>query len=632
MTNPAKDNAQEAQENTAENVQNATNTPIKPNIAQLLERLAIVKMRIVAVRAAVDNGNGLETELQEIIAQLQILKAQPTAETTLQEVVLAMTTAEECAAAIYQIRNLENMDYNDIEAAQEEIEANPTILEVIPEDARRSLLDDAGIKKLRDVLHSFTETAATTWLQADIAEMVKRTVETATETGRTLQQNFGQLFKALQEKATHAEKVITEFIKSKQFEELSIMFADLAYWLDPNSPGTSLDVFWLADFCENIDDYMPFIVAEVEQERKRRGVDRISFTEFIRDTDPETGESIKSLFEICIERAQEAKETADTAPRHKDMLTVHSIVPKSHTMPNNALINIMQSKPAINAGEFDLVVSNATKKRKEITAYTMITYTGDEETGVTITEFNLTEYERQVSDAIISLWLEATKEKLPPTFTTDAIFRAMPGGGDKPNPGQKSAITRTIERLRRIHITVDATEEMRKRGVIQPGETMRFDDFYLSATRAEYKTKNGGQTVHAYHIHAEPVILSYSKLTNQLLTVPAKCLAVEKVKKGIASGEIVKMTADRQAMTGYLLRRIAVMKRDRKNKKPCQSDIILFETLFDAVGLTGQSRDKALDNRKFCYQVLDYEAATGYIKGYEEQTQGRKVTGVKILF
>ena len=338
------------------------------------------------------------------------------------------------------------------------------------------------------------------------------------------------------------------------------------------------------------------------------------------------GKTPKVLFAFI---EQEHPETAETIAA--ELAFVQGIKPKSHTMPNNALMNALQQKPAINAGPFDLIVSGEKGKRKEITAYTMIEFDPGE-TNITITDAKLSEYERQVSDALVSLWIEADKEKLPPVFTPDMIYRAMPGGSDKASRGQKSAITKTIEKFRRLHITVDATEEMRKRGIIADNATCKLDNFYLSATHAEYKVKNGGQTVNAYKIDTEPIILTYCNMTRQLLTIPAKYIAIEKVKKGKASGELLPMTADRQAMTGYILRRIAVMKRDRKNKVQTQSNIIRFDTLFADAGIAEQTRDKAMDNRKFCFQVLDYQVAVGNIKGYVQQTTGRSISGVEILF
>ena len=341
--------------------------------------------------------------------------------------------------------------------------------------------------------------------------------------------------------------------------------------------------------------------------------------------DPETPEILFAF----IERENPTPETAESIAAKLPL--VQGIRPTAHTMPNNALMNTLQQKPAINAGAFDMVVANGRGRRKEITAYTMIEFDPGE-TSIKITDAKLTEYERQVSDAVVSLWIEAVKEKLPPIFTPDMIFRAMPGGSDKASPQQKGAITKTIEKFRRLHITVDATEEMRKRGVIGSNATFKLDNFYLSATHAEYKVKNGGQTVNAYKIDTEPIILTYCTMTKQLLTVPAKHLAIEKVKKGRASGELVTMTADRQAMTGYMLRRIAVMKHDRKNKVQTQSNVILFDTLFTETGTKTDNRKQTMINRNFCFDVLDYWKVSGFIKGYSKQEKGRSITGIVIEF
>lgn len=341
--------------------------------------------------------------------------------------------------------------------------------------------------------------------------------------------------------------------------------------------------------------------------------------------DPE-GAAILFAF---IERENPTPETAESIAAKLPL--VQGIRPTAHTMPNNALMNTLQQKPAINAGAFDMVVANAKGRRKEITAYTMIEFDPGE-TSIKITDAHLSEYERQVSDAVISLWMEAVKEKLTPIFTPDMIFRAMPGGSDTASPQQKGAITKTIEKFRRLHITVDATEEMRKRGVIGSNATFKLDNFYLSATHAEYKVKNGGQTVNAYKIDTEPILLTYCTMTKQLLTVPAKYLAIEKVKKGRISGELVTMTADRQAMTGYMLRRIAVMKHDRKNKVQTQSNVILFDTLFTETGTKTDNRKRTMINRNFCFDVLDYWKVSGFIKGYSKQEKGRSITGIVIEF
>ena len=83
-------------------------------------------------------------------------------------------------------------------------------------------------------------------------------------------------------------------------------------------------------------------------------------------------------------------------------------------------------------------------------------------------------------------------------------------------------------------------------------------------------------------------------------------------------------------MTGYMLRRIAVMKRDKKNKVQIQSNIILFDTLFREAGTATADRKQTWLNRNFCFEVLDYWKATGFIRDYHQQTKGRSITGIEI--
>lgn len=337
----------------------------------------------------------------------------------------------------------------------------------------------------------------------------------------------------------------------------------------------------------------------------------------IKSKQQELAEQVGALIEQHRDEIVKAPETI--------IPLLQAITPNYHVMPNNKLMNVMQEPSFINGGAFDLVVSNASGRRKEITSYTMIEYNGDDDTN--ITPVNLTEYERQVSDAIVSLWEQARADNVPPIFTADMIYRAMPGGGDRATPQQRGSITKAIDHFRQLHIYVDATEELQKRGKIQPGETFVIDDYYLSATRAEYKTKNGRKKVTAYKINNEPIMLNYAKQTGQILSVPAKYIEIKD-----NTGVTIMMSADRQAITGYLLRQIAWIKYDRNHKRSNpRSDVISFETLFIDVGIDTTSRTITNRHRDFIFEVLDYEKTVGNISGYTKQIKGRTITGVKII-
>lgn len=448
--------------------------------------------------------------------------------------------------------------------------------------------------------------------------------------------------------AKNAVEGITAFINSDIYKAVKESMQLLTAFVEEHRE----EIEAAADAAEELKPLIPFLQIELEEMKNDPQFADCTLSDLLTGGFDADGNEIESPWRQAIERAKERKAAFDAAEAWEDgagtlenIITaiplLEGIKPQHHTMPNNALMNALESgvkhtdgtPPGyiINAGAFDLPVAKANKKRKEITAYTMVSYDPGE-TGITITDAKLTEYERQVSDAIISLYVEAKQQDLPTVFTTDMIYRAMPGNGGKASAQQKGAITKTIEKLRRLHITVDATEEMQKRGKIKRNEQFTIDNFYLSATRAEYKTKNGGQIVAAYKIEAEPIIYTYSRMTKQILTVPAQYIEIMQVnKKGKATNIPVAMTADRQAMTGYLLRQIAKIKYDHKNKvaNP-RSNIILFETLFNETGTNSSSRTTLNRNRDFIFSVLDYETAAGYISGYEQQTKGRSITGVKI--
>lgn len=339
-------------------------------------------------------------------------------------------------------------------------------------------------------------------------------------------------------------------------------------------------------------------------------------------TDP-TPETLHAFIEQENPDPNAAKLIMDKLP------LIQGIKPKSHVMPNNALMNALQVKNIINAGEGELPVANARGKRKEITVYTMVSYDPGE-SGITLKNANLTEYERQVSDAIVSLWLEAEKRETPPIFTPQTIFNAMPGGNSDPSPQQRGAITRTLDKFARLRITVDATIEARQRGLIGKNAKYEINEPYLTFRLHTVRVRNGA-SVQAYQVLSKPVILSYSQMTNQILTVPAKYLTVEKVKKGLPSGELIPMNADRQAVTGYLLRRIARMKHAQHSKTHTENSVILFASLFKETGTETDNRKQTMIYRNFCFDVLEYWKSTGFIKDYRKQEKGRSITGVEII-
>lgn len=327
-----------------------------------------------------------------------------------------------------------------------------------------------------------------------------------------------------------------------------------------------------------------------------------------------------------------AQEIADTAAQiEADLPLLQSIIPDKHTMPNNALMNKMQKAPAINAGEFDLIVSGEKGKRREITTLVKLCY-DETQTGIALTGANMTEYERQVSDALISLWLYGDASHI---MTADMIYRTMTGQSSssvKASQGQKAAITKFMNKWGSVRVTVDCSEEMRKRGITDKnGKAIKqflFDEYYLNTRRVQVKT--GSETVTAWQLISKPVILQYCEMTKQLLTVPAKMLDIKEVTTGGHSTTVsVQNNADRIAVKGNLLRKIKTMQGKKHNKQEW-SNIISFDTVLEEIGLQDADKKKRQQIRDYAFNCLDYWKAEHFIAGYKQRTKGRAITGVEI--
>ena len=327
---------------------------------------------------------------------------------------------------------------------------------------------------------------------------------------------------------------------------------------------------------------------------------------------------------------------------------------KTYIIPNNTLINDMEQRPRINYGPYDLPVFG------DITTYVAISYEPDPESGITAKgPEKLSPYLRMLSNAVVSLFV-AGKEKGQdkPIISDEMIYRTMPGAGEKLSRGQKAALTKAIDKLRSMYMVIDATNELRNKKKIGPNETYRIDSNYLMVTRAEYKLQNGRIT-HAYRIEAEPPIYTYALAVKQLCSIPTKYLDIRQVENGLITDKPVRMTQEKQVITDILLRRIALMKYDARNKKPKQSNDaqpkatqnkkrtrrrdlrneiqrqshnILFSTLFETAGLTDLTAHQKKVYRDFVFEVLKFETAAGYIKGYKEQKENNwEIKGVEII-
>lgn len=603
--------------------------------------------------------NITEDQAQELIEAAATISGKPAAEMTLDEAVQIMKdhglkmpnlAAMNVAAVLWANVNPDQL--KQILAAANPKETEEAILSVIEEITQEAQEDtETIIEKWEEAIvqaggyETVQEELKETFLAAispEVPDTIKHSAATEEfiEAAKTIATELKiqpvtqvSIFQDTMATIAHVAKEtldeITKLTKSKEYNTIKEKEPALALFLEQ----TRLRAESLKDAGEELHTLLPFLQMEL-------------------DKNDMPGTTLKDV--ITDGYDDDLKPTEKYQQIIDQVRTIQSIIPQWYKMPNNPLINDLRERAKINAGPYDLIVANKKGRRQEITAYTVANINPDIiGTGKPV---KLPGIDIEILNAISSLWIEAKSRQIPCIITPDMVHRAMPGGGEKASPQQRKLIKDTIEKLRRLFTQIDVTDEMRARKIIGENETMILDDAFLSAIHGQYKVKNGGQTTDAYLIKSEPIALTYSLLNNQILSMPARYIAVEKVKKGKATGELLSMTPARQVMTGYMLRRIAVMKNDDKEARRKkrnddrrraqdktleardldsfreQSLTILFDSIFEAAGISDQSRDRAMDNRNFCFQVLDYQVAVGNIKGYEKITEGRSIKGVKISF
>lgn len=607
----------------------------KPDIETIERRLAAVKMRMVAVRALYDDGQGIEQELAEITAQLDTLKREQSGEkAVLAAIENYLDYAGTVADELTDRRAHRKLDLPEVTEAQTAIKENPAILGFVPPEAFIN-------HELRELAQSEDEETAIKAVDA-----IMNSTGGVLEKLAKMAQDVGRALEAFKERTEQAIEAITVFVNSPKYERLQAAFTDFAQWFDPqNTVDQKLDLFWLKEFFDNFDELMPYIEEELERLHRERGVTEIPLGEFLQDTDPETGEPIKSLFQICVDRANEARAAKANAPGFDLQMfstdvpplpQLDSKIPLRYVMANNPIANSLAGRtdpetgalvPIINSGAFDLPVLKSGKKG-EVTAYTMVTL--EPESGVTMTGRPFTGYDSCVHNSVITLW-EAGND----TITAEMVARAMANKteSEKISPQQQGAITKSLDKMRGIHVLANLSEEMQKRKVTINGEPVTefvLDSYLLLMEKV--KVTAGGTTKTAYHIVKEPVLLTYSKMTGQLLTVKAGLMDIKKISGGKISGVSIANTETRQPIKEYLLRRIEVMKYARRQKHGNQSNRILFDTLYRETGNDNASRTEQNRIRDYAYQVLDYWTAAGYITGYTVVTEGKKIRGIDVLF
>ena len=309
----------------------------------------------------------------------------------------------------------------------------------------------------------------------------------------------------------------------------------------------------------------------------------------------------------------------------EETVSVNPHIPDKQIIANTKLSNAIVPNMLINAGKFALNVAG--RNQPEINTVCVLEYQGED---LSITGRKaFTEYDRNVSDAITSLYVNDDNNRI---ITPASIYRTMvhAKNSETPGPEQLQAVQESVEKMRWTKVSIDMTEELRKtKATIDdlPIENGVIDAPLLNIT--QMKVVAGGNEVIAYQINDTPILYNYALATNHILTLDASLLDIRD-----EYGNKLPNNKRRIAIKGYLLRRIQVMKG-----KTAQSKRILFQTLYDTISeesdnetkeLSQPSKHQKLYIRNYIEDVLNYWERKGYIKGHTAAKDGRTFIGVDI--
>lgn len=290
-----------------------------------------------------------------------------------------------------------------------------------------------------------------------------------------------------------------------------------------------------------------------------------------------------------------------------ELETLESIFPTSYIMPNNKLANSIDKIKH----EANLIVKNHDLPEKQVLTNVTINY-DDENIQIYDKDKRFTPYDRAVHNAVCSIY-EAGNE----LFTPDQVYRVMNGLDDSQyvGPQAKGAVTKSIDKMRRMYTKVVYTDEARERGL--DVEKAEFEDHILSVKKVTLAA--GGKEVTGYKFNgSKPLIYEYAQFTKQVLTVPIELLNTK---------DVIRSTPEVIVIREYLIRRIEVMKENKDT-----SNKILFERIFNEIDHPEPTTDKARKVRNNVEKLLSKFKKEKYIKDFKFYKSGRAFKGIEIVY
>lgn len=219
-------------------------------------------------------------------------------------------------------------------------------------------------------------------------------------------------------------------------------------------------------------------------------------------------------------------------------------------------------------------------------------------------------YNRAIHDAVISLYNAGNTH-----FTPDMLYHFMTGYRriDKAPEGFRKALDEALTKLMYTSITIDTKNEAELFGL----ENFQYKGYLLPLTYT--RAKINGQDCECWKILERPPLLALAERKNQIGRSTANLLDTG-----------LNTTPDNVVLTHYLLDQILIMQNPKSNR----NTTILYDSVYEYLGIDAPNanalKKRKLDIREKIKAILDAWTKSGFISGYGELLEGRKIKGVNI--
>lgn len=364
---------------------------------------------------------------------------------------------------------------------------------------------------------------------------------------------------------------------------------------------------------------VPFLCERLRELRERTGTPALLFADLVLP--PSGVPSFDDLLHEYVDQERKARRVSERKknrakgskhPTETPVATFRAAVPKTSIMLRSKVAN--QFEDVAREG----VAFYKNGKRGELKNCLVTCGVPD---GATIQgRLPYTEFDKAVNDAVTTLHDRGNE-----IITAEMVARAVFGFTkcEYISPAMTQKIEESIDKQRRMFVTIDYSPEVTDEGVKQTSgkrdKILYLESYLLPADKITATVT--GTTKDAYRLRGVPILYEHSQRLKQVASLPPSLLKITDGK-----GKVVANTERRVAYKRHMLQRIEQMKHGLDSK------VISFSSMAEAAGQDygTLTRKEKHGVSKYARDVLDHFTRKGYIQGYSLKKQGQAITGAEV--